>query len=326
MTLCIAAECLQPNRPFRAVVFAADFQVEGEMARADIGQKIALLPHEDFPVLMAGTQTRALELTSAISHFLGSAASKLGEEYVPPQWDAVFTEALLNQKMRIAHEIVSSRFGIPYTDFVKNGKEWFPEDIFRDTINTITQASLDCYLIVVAFSQTTPKLYRISPNATVETCENFAAIGSGYYIAESCLYQRSQHAGFDLGTTIYNVYEAMRLGSKAPGVGDHFQIGVAEWEYWGTPTNEGNVKLSYLKPQYYSYLEGKFMKYGPRPLAQVGLRPRLLKEQQRAIVLTPKGEHDPEVIKQRERAKASRERGAQKRSAKLLAATKSAAQ
>lgn len=216
--------------------------------------------------------------------------------------------ASLRQKHSLANEIVSSRFGLTYDEFLKIGKATFPEDIYRDTISYIAQATLDCWLIVLAFSQSAPTLYRIGPSGTVETCDNFAAIGSGYYIAESCLYQRGQSSANDLGTTIYNVYEAMRLGSKAPGVGEKFEIAVAEWEYWDSkPTNEGNVKWSFLEPGYYEYLARQFARYGPRPLTAVKLRPGFIKEEQRSIMLTPKGMHSEETKKMLARVKARRD-------------------
>jgi len=292
-------------------VFATDFEVEAEMAKAEIGCKVLMISHEEFPVLMAGTQTRALELSREISYAIDRKATPLGEEYRSPYWESAFEEAIVRQKRNIANEIVSARFGLTYEDFLKIGKTSLPDDIFRDAVSDITQASLDCWLVVIAFNQTHPTLYRINSSGVVEICQNFAAIGSGYYIAESSLYQRNQNTDNDLGTTIYNVYEAMRLGSKAPGVGEKFQIVVVEWEYWAEkPTNEGNVKWSYLKPQYYEYLARQFARYGPRPIEKVRLRPGLIKEEQRAVILTPKGEHSEEhkkMMRRLAKAKATRE-------------------
>lgn len=61
----------------------------------------------------------------------------------------------------------------------------------------------------------------------VERCSHFAAIGSGTYVAESALFYREHTGGESLGTAIYNVYEAMKLGAKAPGVGEKFSLHIA---------------------------------------------------------------------------------------------------
>lgn len=86
MTLCVAAECKRHKRFFNAVVFATDFNVEGEMAKAEIGHKRAILGREEFPALMAGTQTRALELGSQIAEELHETATPLGQDYQSPAW------------------------------------------------------------------------------------------------------------------------------------------------------------------------------------------------------------------------------------------------
>jgi len=317
VTLCVAAECRRYKGFFSAVVFATDFQVEGQTARADIGVKVAEIGQEFYPILLAGTQTRAVELACEINTVVHKTASPLGHDYVPPAWSTILNEAILRQKHRIANEIIVGRFGISYDELLKIGREHFPPDVYRDTISEISRTSLDCWLLVIAFSQPQPTIFRISDSGMVETCQNFAAIGSGLYLAESVLFQRNQHTNNDLGTTIYNVFEAMRLGSRAPGVGDRFEITIAEWEYWHeVSTNEGWVKWSHLSPAYYSYLEKRFQRYGPKQCEAIKLRPRLIDAVKRSVVLTPKGMADPEVIARSKRAKVARKREAKKRKAK----------
>lgn len=318
MTLCVAAECKRHKRFFNAIVFASDFAVETDTASAQIGRKLVCGGSESYPILMAGTQTRALALASEVLGFAESQHQPPDKESRPVNWEPVLTDAVRSGKYRIADEITSGRFGIPYSTFLEKGKASLPDDIFRDTLDEIGKSSLDCSLLVLGFSHTYARIYRLSPSGLAETCENFAAIGSGYYIAESSLFQRSQSVANDLGTTIYNVYEAMKLGSIAPGVGDKFQIGVAEWDWYEQPNphNRGEVKISFLEPAYYDFLQKQFLKFGPKPLSSVKIKPRLIKEQERALVTTPKGEQDEGVIKARSRSKAARDREARKRDAK----------
>ena len=321
MTLCLAAECRRHRHFFNALVFATDQKIEGEIASADIGRKLVTITGQWYPILMAGTQTRALSLIDEIGRAIQRFETPPGKDDIPPPWEHVLQLAVMQQKNNIAQEIVSTSFGITYDEFLKAGKAAFPEDIHREVISEIAKAPLDCWLLVLAFAHTDARLYRIGPTGTVESCENFAAIGSGYYVAEASLFQRSQNVQNDLGTTIYNVYEAMKLGSIAPGVGAKFQIGVAEWEWYEQPNpyNHGEVKLSFLTPDYYNYLGRQFARYAPRPVQAVGLRPRWIKERDRALVLTPKGELSPEHKKKAKLAQAAREREARKRAAKQSA-------
>lgn len=328
MTLCVAAECHRHKRFFNAIVFSTDTRVEGQIATADIGRKIAVMPNGFYPVLMAGTQTRALELVGEITHAIARWDVPLDQDYQSPPWEMLLRESVTRQKAKLANEITSGSFGITYEEFLKCGKSSFPDDVFRNTMAEIARTSLDCYLLVLAFSQSDPRIFRITETGIVETCEHFAAIGSGYYIAEAALFQRSQSVQNDLGTTLYNVFEAMTLGANAPGVGTSFQIGVAQWQWYEQPNphNHGDVELSFLEPEYYRFLSKQFTRYGPKPVKQIAIRPRWIKPEQRAIVLTPKGELSPENKLAKRRRDAALQREAKKRAAKQLASGRSAGQ
>lgn len=288
MTLCVAAECRRPDRFFNAIVFATDFQVEGDIAKAEIGKKLTIIGREDFPILIAGTQTRAVELASRVQWHLRQQSKE--KQYWPQPWELVLEQAVHSQKQHIAQEITVGRFGLSYAEFLKIGKATFPEDVFREAVADIARATLDCWLLVMGFEQTSPRIFRVHPEAHVEECQNFAAIGSGYYIAESSLFQRSHKMDDSLADTIYHVYEAMRLGSKAPGVGEKFQIGVAVWEWWGTTDNSGSVQCSFLESEYYEYLSQRFAEFGPKEISNLEFKKEWIKEEEKAVVLNPKGE------------------------------------
>jgi hypothetical protein len=318
VTLCVAAECQRYKRFFSAVVFATDFQVEGEIASAQIGTKFGTITNEEYPVLMAGTQTRAVSFASVINTIATSRQTPHDKDNQPLFWDAILSDSVRSYKYSLADEVVSGRFGMSYGDLLKVGKVNLPDDVYRETITEISRMPLDCWLLLLGFAHNHPTLYRISNYGVVESCENFAAIGSGSYIAEASLFQRSQSSRTDLGTTIYNVYEAMRLGAIAPGVGDKFQIGVAEWDWFEQPNphNRGEVKISFLAPQYYQYLAKRFARFGPKPITTVRIKPRFIKERERSLVLTPKGEADPKVQRDIKRTRIAREREARKRAAR----------
>jgi hypothetical protein len=112
----------------------------------------------------------------------------------------------------------------------------------------------------------------------------------------------------------------MKVGAIAPGVGDKFEVGIAEWDWFEQPNphNHGEVKISYLEPQYYQYLEKRFAQFGPKKLTSVRLKPRFIKARPRAIVLTPKGEQDPTFRRDARRTQTAREREARKRKARQI--------
>jgi hypothetical protein len=118
----------------------------------------------------------------------------------------------------------SSLLGIPYSEFLDTGKSKLPEDVFRELVSDIKAISLGCMILVVDFSDDEPSIYRIHESGTVEMCSNFAAVGTGIYIAESMLFLREHRSDVDISDGLFNVYEALWLGRRAPGVGDEFSV------------------------------------------------------------------------------------------------------
>lgn len=295
MTLCVAALAQVPKASFakrNVVVYAADFQSEGETAKAEIGKKVAQVGMEHHIALIAGSWSRAVDLASMISSAMSDNHAKLGQGF-----QHILEEAVKYQKRHLADEYVSGALGMSYTDFMNSGKDKLPSDVYRDMISAITRQTLDCTLLVIAFGQMNPVLYRIHESGMVENCEHFSAIGSGYYIAESTLFQREQTENDPIGRTIYNVYEAMRLGSYAPGVGRKFEMWIAEWEYDADDLDEGEeitdhgmVLRTAILPEYHDALERLYKKYGPKKVGVVPYRRTLVKKEELAVVVTPLGQ------------------------------------
>lgn len=127
---------------------------------------------------------------------------------------------------------------------------------------------LGCELLVIYFEPQESMLIRIDDTGKLEICSNFAAVGSGMYIAESALFHREHSRGEGLANSLYHVYEAMRLGAYAPGVGTQFVMGVAHFP--------GRVAWSFVKPQYMRVLNREFKKFGPKELKGQVLYPKYL--------------------------------------------------
>jgi hypothetical protein len=293
MTLCVAALARVPNTSIgktRVAVYAADFQSEGEIAKAEIGRKIAQMGRSHQIVMIAGTYSRAVDLAGRISALM-SESPKLGVGF-----QHLLEAAVQDQKRHLANEYVAGALGMNYEDFINIGKEKLPDDVYREMIFSISRQTLDCTLLVIAFAQMDPTIYRIHESGMVENCEHFAAIGSGYYIAESTLFQREQQEEETIGRTIYNVYESMRLGSYAPGVGKKFEIWIAEWEYdhdsedeGEDVTDDGMVIRTELMPDYYKVLERHYKRYGPKKVGTIDFQLKMVKKEELAFVVTPVG-------------------------------------
>lgn len=257
MTLCVAALGVDGNRT--KVVLAADYAVETEIATAEIQNKFMYVGDREYPVLIAGSSSRATELLARIADCGNTAKYKITEE---AQFMRLCREAMRRQKHVIADEYVCARLGISYDTLLESVHKSIPPETYREIVNDVTRIKLGCDLLVVFFSWATgePSILRLSDDGTLELCSHFAAIGSGMYIAESSLFHREQSEITSLADAVYHVYEAMRLGSHAPGVGEKFTMGIT------FPGRHGQTQWDYLMPEYMQQLEKEFKKWGPRPI------------------------------------------------------------
>lgn len=253
MTLCVAAECM--DRGIEKVVFAADFAVESEFGKAEIEHKTAYIGKEEFPVLMAGSGTRARELMTYIDEVWKEPESE-NRNFLE-----ACKEAIRRHKYNLADEYVSSRFGLPYVTLLGEMRQAVPDEQYREVMADIGRIRMGCDLIVVYFDGIESLVLRINDSGAIELCTNFAAIGSGLYLAEASLFQREHSASDSLALTIYHVYEAMKVGSLAPGVGKKFVMGIAHLG------DDGYVRWFYLQPKYLKALESEYRKFGPRNIS-----------------------------------------------------------
>lgn len=270
VTLCVAAQCTDGKK--QKVVFASDFRVENEISSAEIESKLSYVGIERFPVLMAGSLTRARELCST----LGRALEQRHTEDVGELASEFCKQAVMQHKRNLINEYIGALFGMDYETFTSY-RSRFPEEQYREVMYDIARMSIGCDLLVMAFVQDQSQIIRMngtgSNTGTAEFCTNFAAIGSGFYIAESALFQREHSIEESLADTIYHVYEAMRLGAKAPGVGEFFTISVA------SANKDEMVKWEFLEDEYIDFLETQYEVFGPRQLNSQELKPQWIKKQ-----------------------------------------------
>jgi hypothetical protein len=224
MTLCVAVACQEKKKP--RIVIGTDWEETGHVARAQIADKFYWLTR-NVVALISGGISRAIELTNTYAQcFASCPVEDLNERDVSD----IFKAPLIVHKQKLVNEYVGLKFGLDYERFrnaVALGQ--IPQDLATRTFGEIEDLEIGCDLIACFFARDDggrikPQLLRVGD--TFEHCENFAAVGSGAFIASGVLYQRSHSADDPLGKAVYHVYEAMDLGSIAPGVGDEWSINI----------------------------------------------------------------------------------------------------
>lgn len=266
VTLCVAAACLHKKE--QRFVFAKDFSVETEVSSAEIEAKWTHTGKAEFPVLMAGSASRALELASLISSRLDSDASD-NETLVE-----IARYGAKEFKYKLADEYVASSLGFGYDKFLAEGTQILPAELHRKMFDEISAITLGCSLLWLPFdADDATKIIRINESGMVERCTNFAAIGSGMFIAEASLFQREHSEEMSLGDAVYHIYEAMKLGSAAPGVGEKFSLHIVS-----PPSSEaGKIKLQWITADYDKYLDRMFEKFGPKKTGGIKFQSRYVK-------------------------------------------------
>jgi 20S proteasome alpha/beta subunit len=265
VTLCIAAECVFGRE--ERIILASDYRSETELIGVENETKVGWID-EKTAVLIAGNSSRANELIMVCSNIAEDAGSEKSSTY------DILQRAVTMQKQNIADQYIGSKLGMDYETFLKRGSN-LPPDVFRQLTVDITNLHLDCFLIVATISDNVgSSLMRVHDTGTVEICNNFCAIGSGYYIAESILALRGHQLNLPLKKALYNVHEAMTLGAHAPGVGEDFQVSILSLK-------GDAVEWEYLTFEYFEYLEKQEKKYGIREITKIDYNPKWVKKVRR---------------------------------------------
>ncbi len=252
MTLCVAAVAGLPRTP--AIVVASDWRIETSIAGAQIQNKLALIAKDRWAVLMSADDiARAHELIELCSrHFLEQASQTTAQNV-----SAVVKQAVAIQRRSMIEERVNRALGIPYDYFLANGKAQLPETVFEQLVTDITRMPLECSLLLCTFIGGQPIVFEVDSDGSVRFQEHFAAIGSGTFIAHPALFQREHEADLPIGQAVYHVYEAMKLGAIAPGVGDDFSLSIITRH-----GSDGKLQLQRPTDRGIAFLARQYKKYG----------------------------------------------------------------
>lgn len=279
MTLCVAAICgeRKGRKSEPRIVIATDWRGETTEAGAENTDKLYWI-WKGCPVMISGNVSRAVELKDTYRQAFG--ALLLNNPGAPMFRDNAFDvlkSALPAYKRKLAEELIGTTLGINYETFLQS-RERLGDETFRALIRDIGSLEQDGQLLVCAFVPHAPDdlapipiIFRIEDWEVVQ-CDNFGTIGSGGPVADAVLFQRAHDERDSLAVTLYNVFEATKLGSIAPGVGEHFTMTVLY------PQKDGEVLKRDVSAKGTQYLEAKFKEFGPKPTKKLEFKDEFLRD------------------------------------------------
>ena len=262
MTICIAAVCQQDrdNKEPR-IVLCSDWKAETEFGGSETSDKLRTLP-KGWVALFADTQSRAEELIAQYETHLRTLSVIADDK----QLFAEMKKPAQRQKEILANDYIQHTLGISYAQLVSPSLK-LPDEVVTQRLGEVGRIKLRATLIIAGFAkgtetddpETDPYLFVVDDQDdhqdVVRVEENFAAIGSGAYVAIPALHQREHDFDKSLMETIYSVYEAKRLAEVVPGVGEATSLNVmypdgrlmvwseALWDYCGNLFEKLGPKL-----------------------------------------------------------------------------------
>jgi 20S proteasome alpha/beta subunit len=266
MTLCIAATCInditdKSGQP--TIVLGADTMVTAGAYSSETGYKrVEIGP---YVALFSGTISEAHELLSAYSEYF--AVTPLQDPLSSVERLKQLRQPLEDHKWRKLDHLMRMRLGMGYTEFLERGDQ-IDSQVRMPLLADIWALSVEVELLVAGITPG-PNVFDRSfifrlTDQKFEVHKNFACIGEGASAAEQSLHRRKQSELTLLSETLYNVYEAKKMGELARSVGEQTMLAIVE------PDDDGKVpwKVRGVTAEAKEYLDGCFANYGPKLVSQ----------------------------------------------------------
>jgi hypothetical protein len=234
MTVCIAAICQQDkDNDEPRIVVGYDWKSETELGGSETADKLRTLP-KGWVALMADSLSHCEELVAQYETHLRTLGPVDDDRHLFEE----MKKPAHKQKEVLANDYLRQMLGISYADLVSPDKK-YPEEIVTKRLEEVANIRLRAALILAGFIETgqsneerenNPYLFVVDDQSdhenVVQVGENFAAIGTGSYVAIPVLHQREHDSEKSLIETVYSVYEAKRLSQVVPGVGEATEIDI----------------------------------------------------------------------------------------------------
>jgi 20S proteasome alpha/beta subunit len=227
VTVCIAARCKDNDE--HAIVTVSDTKLStghysGEMATLKI-RRI----RNNWRCLIAGTFPHHVPLLKHISDAIGDDA-----EY--DQTVKACTDAFIAENKKLAEETVLATFGLTLKQFLKS-RSALGDSLYERTWAEISRIKVNCQLLICGFDPEPHIFVAENPDGDklgfITNCDfpGFSAIGSGYYLAESKLYELRQNPSRSLVETLYITILAKFVAEAATDVGEETYVQVFTKEH-----------------------------------------------------------------------------------------------
>lgn len=171
-------------------------EIEG-LAGSETTDKLRVLPKK-WVALLAGDVARADELVSRYERKMRDLKEVVDDFAL---FEAM-KEASNEHKASLIDNYIRQITGMPYAEFVENAQQ-LPEQLVMQRMNEISEIRLGADLILAGFIESQgedeepenrPYLFVVQDSGThqdiVRVADNFAAIGSGAYVAIPAIHQR----------------------------------------------------------------------------------------------------------------------------------------
>lgn len=257
MTLCIAALAQERALMKPCVVLCFDYKVSNDLFSSESEYKLRVLSSE-LAALFCGSPGRAHELALLYEDYLSrTTLTRIGAA-------AQLREPLAMFKRRMAESYVQRRLGFSYQEFLDHGPQWFGAEAYERRLQAIEDHDLRVELIIAGFVEEEAVLFHVNgANGEVEPCTNFSVIGAGGWTAIPALHAREQTPRTSLADTLYNAYEAKRLGEISPSVGSRTRIIVMKR---GAADQGGLETQIRVVADGEKWLRGLYRRFAPKPI------------------------------------------------------------
>lgn len=251
MSLCIAAACREGDESrivlcFDLQVSTSSYSSEGEIKFEEIDCPLGRLE-----ALFAGPSVAAARELIALYRSHLAASENVKRENI----EELLRVPLRLYKRRMVESLVQRRIALTYDQFLER-KEQLEIGLQAKISGAIDDLTVESELILAGFPPSglpVPRLIAKVAWEDVELQGHFACIGAGASTAERALHWRRQSERRGLAETIYNVYEAKRLGELSPLVGKWTALAVMK------PDRQEVISVKGL-----AWLELLFRQLGPQ--------------------------------------------------------------
>jgi hypothetical protein len=257
VTLCIAAACYKGRH--NRIVICADKRTEVDWASGNVGWKFSFAS-DNWPILLSGDTSKAAGLITTCREVI-----KDGEGITYDNISDKLNKVSSRHKHKLCDQYIRQGWGISFERFLTKGQIELTPEVRNRIFHDLGELRFDCDITIIGFTSGVPCIFTIHNDGEVVGYENFAAIGTGSLIAESVLFQREQQSTDSFERTLYNVYEAARLGRIAPGVGD-----TQDFLLVSPPIeDDSHIGISSVTRKGLGLLDETFKTVGPKALIDV---------------------------------------------------------